>query len=251
MANQANSSSRRRGRLRIGTSGYQYADWQGDFYPADLPQTAWFDHYAEHFDSVELNATFYHLPKAATVDAWRDAAPASFEYALKFSRYGSHIKRLKEPGQSIAHFLERAERLGGRLGPVLVQLPPNWRPRPDRLNAFLAEAPNRYRWTVEVRDPSWLNDEVFAVLREHGAALCLHDMLEDHPRELTTDWTYLRYHGDHYAGRYAYQFLTAEADRIADLLKEGHDVYAYFNNDEKAHAPRNALDLKRYVQDRP
>lgn len=250
MASQAQQDQKTRGRLRIGTSGFQYRDWKERFYPADLPQKAWFEYYAERFDTVEINATFYNLPKAETVDNWREEAPEGFEYALKFSRYGSHIKRLKDPQQSLPAFLELAERLEGHLGPVLVQLPPKWKPRPDRLDEFLAETPSRYRWVVEVRDPGWLEEEVFAVLREHGAALCIHDMLENHPRELTADWTYLRYHGDHYAGSYAYQFLTAEADRIADLLKDGHDVYAYFNNDEKAHAVDNALDLRRYVEDR-
>jgi len=250
MASSARGEPNRRGRLRIGTSGYQYPHWKGRFYPADLPKRAWFAYYADRFDTVEINATFYHLPSTDTVDRWREEAPTTFEYALKFSRYGSHIKRLKDPGQSLPPFLDLAARLEGHLGPVLVQLPPKWKPRPDRLDAFLAEAPSRHRWVVEVRDPSWFNEEVFGVLREHGAALCIHDMLDNHPRELTTDWTYLRYHGDRHDGGYTHQFLTAESDRVADLLKDGHDVHAYFNNDESAHAVHDALALKRYVEDR-
>ncbi|MGQ4878549.1 DUF72 domain-containing protein [Billgrantia sp. LNSP4103-1] len=244
------TQNKRQGRLRIGTSGYQYRHWKDRFYPGVLAQKEWFGYYAEQFDTVEINNTFYNLPQAATFDKWKEAAPSSFEYALKFSRYGSHMKRLKDPEQSLDAFLEVAQRLGEHLGPILVQLPPNWKSRPERLDAFLAEAPNSYRWAVELRDADWLNDEVYDVLRGHRAALCLHDMLERHPRVFTTDWTYLRFHGHHYAGSYSRQYLVAEANRVAELLHEGCDVYAFFNNDQKAHAPRNALDLRRFVNDR-
>lgn len=239
--------SHKQGRLRIGTSGYQYRHWKERFYPADLPQKAWFGYYAEHFDTVEINNTFYNLPRAETFDAWEEAAPKDFEYVLKFSRYGSHVKRLKDPQQSIPSFIEMHERLGAHGGPVLVQLPPRWKARPDRLKAFLEQVPSKTRWTFEFRDPDWLNAEIYAVLREHHAALCIHDMLEDHPREMTAEWSYFRYHGDHYTGSYSTQFLTAEAKRIKALLSDGHDVYAYFNNDQDAHAAHNALALKRYV----
>ncbi|EPC03117.1 hypothetical protein L861_22670 [Litchfieldella anticariensis FP35 = DSM 16096] len=251
MARQDATHGRQRtGRLRIGTSGYQYRHWKERFYPTDLPQKAWFDYYAERFDTVEINNTFYNLPKVETFDHWQQSAPEGFEYALKFSRYGTHIKRLKDPEQSIPTFMDVAQWLGNHLGSILVQLPPKWQPQPQCLERFLAKAPSRIRWAFEFRDPLWLNDEVFAVLREHGAALCIHDMIEEHPRELTADWTYLRFHGEQYAGSYSSQFLTAEANRIVALLEEGHDVYAYFNNDEEAHAAHNAQALKRYINDR-
>lgn len=250
MARQETSRKQRSGRLRIGTSGYQYRHWKERFYPAELPQKEWFDYYAERFDTVEINNTFYNLPKSETFDNWRESSPEGFEYALKFSRYGSHIKRLKDPEQSIPTFLDVARRLEAHLGPVLVQLPPKWRPQSQRLEHFLAEAPSKIRWTFEFRDPLWLNDDVFGVLREHGVALCIHDMIEEHPREVTADWVYLRFHGEQYAGSYSSQFLTAEADRVAALLRDGYDVYAYFNNDEEAHAAHDALALKRYVHDR-
>ncbi|MBS3805486.1 MAG: DUF72 domain-containing protein, partial [Oleiphilaceae bacterium] len=222
------------GQLRVGTSGYQYKHWTERFYPADLRQKEWFGYYADHFDTVEINNTFYNLPAPETFDHWRQTAPENFEYSLKFSRYGSHIKRLKDAGQTIPTFLEGAERLGTRLGPILVQLPPNWRRDPQRLDDFLNEAPDRHRWAIEVRDPDWLHDDIFRVLRTHRAALCIHDMIEDHPREMTADWVYLRFHGEHYTGSYSNQYLTAEADRIVHSLHEGLDVYAYFNNDEQA-----------------
>jgi uncharacterized protein YecE (DUF72 family) len=232
---------------RIGTSGYQYDHWQPVFYPPQMPRRKWFDYYARQFDTVEINNTFYRLPDAGTFDRWRDQAPPGFRYALKFSRYGTHMKKLKDPEASLEAFLERAERLKAFIGPVLVQLPPHWGADPGRLDAFLDAAPRRRRWTVEFREPDWLCEDIYRVLREHDAALCIHDMLEDHPRLLTAPWTYLRFHGDHYAGAYSHQALTAWAHWIERRLGEGVDVYAYFNNDDQGHAVRNAGDLRRYV----
>jgi uncharacterized protein YecE (DUF72 family) len=239
-----------RAALRVGTSGYQYRHWRGRFYPRGLPQRAWFEHYASVFDSVEINNTFYRLPEPETFDHWREAAPPGFRYALKFSRYGSHLKRLLSPEATIPAFLERAERLRSFLGPVLVQLPPHWNADVPRLDDFLAAAPRRVRWAVELRDPSWLCDATFEVLDAHGVALCVHDLLPDHPRPLTADWTYLRFHGTGpgYRGGYSPQKLSAEARRIDGLLARGVDVWAYFNNDVGGHAPRDALALRRYVR---
>jgi uncharacterized protein YecE (DUF72 family) len=236
-----------RATFRVGTSGYHYRHWRGIFYPESLPPEAWFGCYAVRFDTVELNNTFYRLPRARTFAAWRDAAPPGFSFAVKFSRYGSHLKRLKTPRSTLRRFLTRAERLGASLGPILVQLPPDFRPRPERLAAFLDAAPRRRRWAVEFRDRRWLCNEVFAVLRAHGAALCVHDMIEDHPRVVTASWVYLRFHGNRYAGSYSTQHLTARAREIRAYLADGLDVYAYFNNDVGGHAVRNALDLRRYV----
>lgn len=238
------------GRLRIGTSGYHYDHWAGVFYPESLPRSRWFEHYAARFDTVEINNTFYRLPGASTFDDWRERAPDGFLYALKFSRYGTHLKHLKDPAETVGNFLEVARRLDDRLGPILVQLPPGWRADPGRLRGFLAAAPADLRWAVEVRDPSWLCPQVYEVLREAGAALCIHDMIEDHPQQLTARWTYLRYHGRDCAGGYAHQKLAAEADRIARRLAEGTDVYAYFNNDVGGHAISDAADLRRYVRSR-
>jgi uncharacterized protein YecE (DUF72 family) len=204
-------------------------------------------YYAARFDTVEINNTFYHLPRARTFDAWRDAAPTAFCYALKFSRYGSHVKRLKDPRRIVKKFVGRAERLRKSLGPILVQLPPNWSPRPDRLTTFLEAAPRRHRWAVEFRDRRWLCDEIFDILAAHGAALCVHDMIEDHPRPVTTTWVYLRFHGNRYGGSYSPQYLTARAKEIQAYLEDGLDVYAYFNNDLQGYAVRNAADLRRYI----
>jgi len=213
-----------------------------------MPKKDWFAYYACHFDTVEINNTFYRLPPAQRFDVWREQAPQDFCYALKFSRYGSHLKRLKEPHALLERFLERASRLGEHLGPILVQLPPNWKLDADRLAGFLEAAPRHYRWAIELRDPRWLCDEVYAILQRAAAALCIHDLITDHPRHLIADWVYLRFHGVRYGGSYPRQALTAQASQIEQYLAEGLDVFAYFNNDAHGHAVQNAADLRRYAR---
>jgi len=232
---------------RIGTSGYHYEHWKNVFYPEDLKKKAWFGYYAKHFNTVEINNTFYKLPAESTFQTWRDRAPKEFLYALKFSRYGSHLKKLKDPGDGITEFANRIKPLGPAAGPILVQLPPRWHPNPQRLAAFLKEAPEYLRWAVEFRNAEWLCEEIYGILKSYNAALCIHDMLADHPRLLTANWTYIRFHGNHYKGSYPYQALSAWAQWIKERLAEGCDVYAYFNNDEEGYAVQNAASLKRYV----
>ena len=239
--------STRRGKLRIGTSGYQYNHWRGVFYPRDIPKKRWFAYYASCFDTVEINNTFYRLPQAQTFEGWREQAPENFCYALKFSRYGSHLKRLREPHEPIERFLDRASRLRELLGPILVQLPPHWQPDPDRLAAFFQAAPGDYRWALECRDARWLCDEVYAILRSAAAALCIHDLIAAHPRQLTADWVYLRFHGVGYGGSYPPQDLATQARYIEQYLADGLDVFAYFNNDAHGYAVQNAVTLRRYV----
>jgi uncharacterized protein YecE (DUF72 family) len=237
------------GRARVGCSGWSYDDWRGVVYPADAPPATWFAHYATRFDTVELNATFYRLPEPSTVEHWAAQAPPGFLYAVKLGQYGSHRRKLRDPGPWLANHLDRVRRLGPSLGPNLVQLPPRWHRDTGRLDAFLAEAPRDLRWAVEVRDRSWLHDDVFAVLARHGAALCIHDLLEDHPWVRTTDWAYLRFHGPHaltepYGGRYTGRRLWRIADRLSGWVDEGVDVYAYFNNDIGGHAVADATWLR-------
>jgi uncharacterized protein YecE (DUF72 family) len=236
-----------KGEFRVGTSGWQYEHWKGVFYPENLRRGDWFAHYAAHFDAVEINNTFYHLPAAGTFRSWRRAGPKGFCYALKFSRYGSHLKKLKAPAESIGKFLERAELLGDLLGPILVQLPPHWRKDPARLEEFLAAAPGRHRWAVEFRDPSWLCEEVFEMLHDHHAALCIHDLIAEHPYEITADWVYFRFHGASCGGNYPHQALSAFGRRIRGHLADGLDVHAYFNNDVHGYAVANARTLRRCV----
>ncbi|RMG31873.1 MAG: DUF72 domain-containing protein [Gammaproteobacteria bacterium] len=238
---------RPRARIRIGTSGWQYPHWRGVVYPRELPTSAWFDFYARHFDTVEVNNTFYRLPSEAAFRHWHDQAPRGFLYALKLSRTITHLKKLKDARESLDRFLAHARLLGRHRGPLLVQLPPRWKPNPGRLDAFLGLLPGGWRVAVEVRDARWLCEAVYAVLRAHDAALVIHDLVEDHPWVETASWGYLRFHGGpagDYAGEYSEAELAAVAERIRDALGRGHAMYAYFNNDVGGHAFRNALTLK-------
>jgi uncharacterized protein YecE (DUF72 family) len=228
-----------------------YKDWRGIVYPQQLPQRRWFEHYATLFDTVEINNTFYRLPLATTVQAWAAQAPDGFTYALKLGQFGSHRMKLRDAASWLPNHLDRAERLGPALGPTLVQLPPRWKRNVERLDEFLTVAPTTMRWAVELRDPSWVHEDTFAVLRRHGAALCVHDLLADHPWERTTDWTYVRFHGPDalrvkYWGRYGPDRLEAAASRLDAWLAEGCDVHAYFNNDYEGHAVADA----RWLADR-
>jgi uncharacterized protein YecE (DUF72 family) len=239
--------------LRIGTSGFEYDDWKGRLYPHGLARTEWLPSYAARFSSVELNTTFYGLPDRGTVQRWRDSVPDGFRFALKLSRYGTHMKRLKDPHDWLERFERALSPLGLATGPILVQLPPRWHRDPERLAAFLDAVPCAWRIAVEVRDPDWLHRDVYAVLRQYAAALCIHDLLEHHPRPLTADWVYLRFHGPDrrapYVGSYSSQALSGAARRLRRHLQAGRDVYAYFNNDDSGHAVANALALKRYLDD--
>jgi len=244
---------RPRGSVRVGCSGWQYRDWRSRVYPAELPMKMWFAYYAEQFDTVELNATFYRLPTEVTFDRWATAAPPGFLYALKLGSFGTHRMKLSDATSWLPNHVERARRLGAALGPTLVQLPPRWKRNAARLDEFLAAAPADVRWAVEVRDPSWLHDEVYDVLRHHHAALCIHDLLADHPWTRTAGWTYLRFHGpdatsEKYQGRYGAARLGRVAGKLDAWLDEGTDVYAYFNNDYEGHSFADARWLRERLQ---
>lgn len=242
--------NRSRSSIHIGTSGWQYPHWRGRFYPDDLQKKKWLEHYADSFETVEINNTFYGLPEPETVDEWRDNVPRGFRFALKFSRYGSHMKCLKDPDKTLSPFLDCLRRLKSAAGPVLVQLKPNWNCNPERLRHFLEALPSSVRWAVEFRDESWFCDEVYSLLKKHNAAMVIHDMLENHPDETTADWSYYRFHGDHYKGHYSPQFLSAFADRLVQNWDDGREQFVYFNNDAEAAAVDDALNLKRYLDRR-
>ena len=236
------------GRAHVGCSGFVYRDWRGIVYPEKLPQRRWFEHYATRFDTVEINNTFYRLPPATTTEAWEAQAPDGFVYALKLGQFGSHRMKLKDAETWLPNHLDRVLRLADHLGPTLVQLPPRWKRNTQRLDEFLSAAPADLRWAVELREASWLHDETFEVLQRHGAALCIHDLLPDHPWVFTTDWTYVRFHGPDainqpYNGLYGPKRLEPVAARLDSWLAQGHDAYAYFNNDWYGHAVTDGLEL--------
>jgi len=242
-------------RWLVGTSGYVYRDWRRRFYPAALAARGWLPYYAATFDTVELNSPFYRLPRAATFRAWASAVPPGFVFAVKASRFLTHVKRLKAPGAPISLFLRRARGLGDALGPVLIQLPATYHVRLDRLDGLLRVLARRpqIRWVLEVRHASWLIDAVFDRLTRANVALCLHDWREQPVTgPLTADFVYVRRHGTRrrYGGSYREAMLAADADRIDAWTRGGRDVYVYFNNDGRAAAVRNARRLTELLQAR-
>lgn len=243
----------KRGRFRVGCSGWQYRHWKGSFYPADLPASAWFAFYATRFDTVEINNSFYRLPEGSVFRSWREAAPAGFLYAVKASRYMTHNKKLKDPDEPVDRFFGRAAKLGRKLGPVLYQLPPAWKANLERLELFLAVLPGRVRHVFEFRDASWYSEPVLDALAKAGAALCLHDMPPSAPqRRAVGPFVYVRFHGfgQKYGGRYPDERLEDWARWLTERLAEGRDVYAYFNNDVGGHAPRDAVRLREMLDAR-
>jgi uncharacterized protein YecE (DUF72 family) len=230
--------------LAVGTSGWQYRDWRGRFYPERLAQSRWLEHFAARFATVEVNNAFYRLPETSTFERWQKATPADFVIAVKASRYLTHIRRLREPAGPVELLVSRMRGLGDRLGPVLLQLPPTLRADPARLDETLASFPAGVRVAVEVRHRSWFGDEVRAVLERRGAALCLadRDSRPLTPMWRTADWAYLRLHagrGAHAPG-YGDGALRSWALRLAQLWGKGVDGYVYFNNDERCCAVRDA-----------
>jgi len=242
------------GVVRVGCSGWNYAHWRnGVFYPPRLAARSWLDFYARHFDTVEVNMTFYRLPKVAAVQHWVDESPDGFVFAVKASRYLTHVKRLKDVGPGLATFLERIEPLlrSPKLGPMLWQLPPNFRRDDERLAAALASLPPG-RHCFEFRHESWFRDEVYDLLRGHGAALVIGDRPEVHAfqaLELTAGWTFVRFHAGTRGlrGNYSESELQEWAERIDAWRRGGVDVYAYFNNDWEAFAIRNGLRLQELL----
>jgi uncharacterized protein YecE (DUF72 family) len=211
-------------------------------------------YYAGHFDSVEINNSFYKLPTVETLAAWREASPPGFLFAVKGSRFITHMKKLKiEPGQGLFPLLERVEVLGEKLGPILFQLPPRWRFDPERLATFVAALPRQHRYAFEFRDPTWLNEEAYAILRANGMAYCLYDLAGFlSPEVVTADFVYLRLHGpgQAYQGSYDTRVLAHWADRCLAWAAEGKDVYAYFDNDQAGYAVHDALRLQTLVKER-
>jgi uncharacterized protein YecE (DUF72 family) len=244
-------------RAFIGTSGYVYRHWRGPFYPRQLPPHQWFQFYAEHFVTVELNNSFYRLPTTANFTAWRTAAPLGFRFAVKASRFITHMKKLKDPAAPLRLFLGRARALDGALGPVLFQLPRLFRADFARLDGFLAVLTRQrlvrgLRVALEVRHPSWLDATVFRRLEDAGVALCFTDWQEvPVVGPITADFVYVRRHGSgqRYGGSYPDSSLAQDARAVCGWLRDGRDVYVYFNNDRDGHAVRNALRLRQLVAD--
>ena len=246
-------SNTNRARFHIGTSGWIYPHWRQRYCPADLPQRGWFEHYSHDFNTVEINNTFYRLPESESFDRWREQAPPGFLYAVKANRFLTHQKKLKDAAEPLQHFLNRVRHLKEHLGPILYQLPPNWYPNTDRLEAFCRLLPSDLTHVLEFRERSWLCDEIYDVLQQHRVCLCIHDLLPRHPRRVTGPAVYVRFHGagQRYGGSYSRARLRRWAHWLSEEGTADRPVFAYFNNDADAHAVRNALTLKELVVGKP
>lgn len=222
--------------LYAGTSGYAYPAWKGRFYPEDLPAKRMLHYYAQQFRAVEINNSFYRMPTAALLQAWADEVPPEFRFVLKAPRQITHVQRLRGAGEALAHFVEVAGALQARLGPLLFQLPPNLAKDLARLRDFLALLPRERRAAFEFRHASWFDDEVFGLLREHGAALCIAEAEGDLevPFVATADWGYLRLRRLDYGDRE----LRAWAERLRE--QAWRETYVFFKHEDEARGPQMA-----------
>lgn len=235
---------------RIGCSGFNYEEWKGDFYPEDLPEKKWLEYYADHFDTVEINNTFYHLPMEKTIDNWHERTPGHFMFTLKGSRFITHQKKLNDVGEAVKNFYELASRLKGKLGCILWQLPGNQHKDVPKLKSFSKALSSEFRNAIEFRHNSWFDQEVYDVLRKNEVAFCMisapGDLKEDTVK--TARFAYVRFHGKN--DWYKYHYSEEELKKWSEKLREmkARQIYAYFNNDYNANAPDNAGKLAELMQ---
>lgn len=236
----------KKGKIYIGTSGWKYKHWNGVFYPPDLKQQDQLDYYVQIFDTVELNNSFYKQPSAENFSVWKNAVSKQFIFAVKANRYFTHLKKLKVSEDDILGFLDRAAHLGKKLGPILFQLPPSWKINVERLANFLKLLPKHFRYTIEFRNPSWYDPQVYQLLTEHDVAFCIYE-LAGHisPSIQTADFVYIRLHGpgDKYQGNYNDETLKLWAKFASTAARANKDVYIYFDNDQDGYAAFNAKRL--------
>jgi len=204
-------------------------------------------YYAGRFRTVEVNNTFYQLPEKKTLLHWHDSVPAGFIFAVKASRYITHMKKLREAEEPVSTFMQRMEALGGKLGPILFQLPPRWKLDLERLRSFLAVLPGGRKYAFEFRDASWFHEEVYGLLDRHNIALCIYN-LEGRlsPKKITADFVYVRLHGpgQAYRGKYDAKTLAGWAHAFSAWCGKGLDIYCYFDNDQGGYAAANAIELR-------
>ncbi|KAA3439489.1 DUF72 domain-containing protein [Rufibacter hautae] len=240
-----------KGTMYIGTSGWHYNHWKGNFYPAGVTAKQFTEYYLRFFQTVEINNSFYRLPSPETFAAWRNSVPPDFLFSVKASRFITHMKKLKDSQQSLSQFLGNAQALEEKLGPILFQLPPAWKLNLERFQDFLKALPPYHRYTFEFRDQTWYHPEVNSLLQQYNCAFCIYD-LAGHlsPREVTADFVYVRLHGPEgkYNGSYAESALQSWASHCRTWAAEGKDVFVYFDNDINGHAPVNALRLQELVR---
>lgn len=233
-------------KIYIGTSGWSYKHWRGTFYPQEIKVKNHFSYYLQHFNTVEINNSFYRLPSEETFLNWKKIVPDDFIYVIKANRFITHIKKLHDPAVTLAPFMDHVKLLGEKLGPVLFQLPPFMKSNTVLLEAFLEELPKKFPYVFEFRNPDWYKPEVYDLLKKHNCAFCIYE-LAGHisPSLITADFVYLRLHGpgNKYQGSYSDETLQSWAD---ECLKwsETKDVFVYFDNDQNGYAAFNALKLR-------
>lgn len=234
-------------RLYCGACGWNYKHWRYVFYPKELPQSKWLEYYSGLFDTVEINNSFYRLPSKETFASWYNEAPQDFIFAVKASRYLTHMKKLKDPEEPLNNVLSHSAELKDKRGPILYQLPPYWHVNAERLEEFLKLLPGDVRHVLEFRDDTWQCEEVWSLLRKYGAGYCIMDGpgLPVHVLS-SADFSYIRMHSGEADGSYSERQLNEWAERIGMLLERG-DVYIYFNNDYRGYAVENALALKKML----
>jgi uncharacterized protein YecE (DUF72 family) len=236
-------------RVFIGTSGWVYSHWRGTFYPDDLSEKEWLGFYAKNFDAVELNSSFYHLPKEKTFRGWYERTPKNFTFTVKGSRFITHVKKLKDCEEPLGNLLQAAGSLRDKLGPILFQLPPSFKVNKKRLEGFISLLPEDRRFAFEFRHPSWFSREIYSVLREGRCALVVSDT-PDYPCEevQTAGFMYFRLHGREklYSSSYSPEQLREYAEKMKSWAKES-DVFVFFDNDSEANAVGNAKDLSNLI----
>jgi len=238
--------------IYIGTSGWHYKHWVGTFYPPKTPASKMLAYYFERFDTVELNNTFYRLPKESALENWRDSTPPNFQFVAKGSRFITHMKKLKDPEQSIARYFEAIDVLQDKLGPILFQLPPNWEVDAARFEHFLQALPKYHRYAFEFRNATWDAPAIYDLLALHGAGYCIFDLAGfESPLHVSSDLVYIRLHGPggKYQGSYTDDALRRWAARIRAWHGEERSVYVYFDNDQAGYAAFNALRLKELLNE--
>lgn len=235
-------------KIKIGTSGWTYPHWQGIFYPEDLSQSKWLNYYCRYFDTVELNASFYHLPQKKAFINWGLKTPENFCWSVKASRYITHIKKFLSPKESLKKLFQAVIGLEDKLGPILFQLPPSLKYNSERFEKFLKVLPKDYLYTLEPRHPSWICDELKNQLTKYNIAFCIADTAGRFPTAefVTTNFIYIRLHGSKqlYSSNYSLKELKNWAKKIKSWKK---DIFIYFDNDAKGFAVKNALQLKKLL----
>lgn len=239
-----------RKKIHIGTSGWHYKHWIGTFYPSATKSDAQFDYYRRHFNTVEINNSFYKLPSPETFKKWRKESPDDFLFVVKASRFITHMKKLTDPKESSQKFFANVKHLKEKLGPILFQLPPSWKLNIERFAEFLAALPKKHRYVFEFRNETWYDEDVFKLLAKYNCAFCIYELAgHQSPTNITADFVYVRLHGpgNKYQGSYTLTQLKDWAEQCKEWQKEGLEIFVYFDNDEKGYAAFNAVTLKELI----